>query len=313
MGLTDAGEREAAREELVEAFARFLALQRGHSPHTVRAYLTDVGQLLDHLAQGAPAGDGPLAGLDLATLRAWLAEQRGRGMSRATLARRTAAVRTFCGWAFRAGHLEQDVGARLRSPRPDRHLPTVLAVDDTAHLLTAAEERAADDDPVHLRDWAALEMLYATGVRISELVGIDVPDVDARERTVRVIGKGDKQRVVPFGVPALRALTAWLDRGRPALAGPTSAQALFLGARGGRVDPRTLRGALHRLTAAAGVRDLAPHGLRHTAATHLLAGGSDLRTVQEVLGHTSLATTQRYTHITPERLLAAYSQAHPRA
>lgn len=313
MDLTDAGGREAAREELVEAFGRFLALQRGLSAHTVRAYLADVGQLLDHLVQGAPAGDGPLAGLDLATLRAWLADQRGRGMSRATLARRTAAVRTFCGWAFRAGHLAEDVGARLRSPRPDRHLPTVLDVDDTAQLLAAAAERAADDDPVHLRDWAALEMLYATGVRIGELVGIDVPDVDARERTVRVTGKGDKQRVVPFGVPAQRALGAWLDRGRPALAGPTSARALFLGARGGRVDPRTLRGALHRLTAAAGVRDLAPHGLRHTAATHLLAGGSDLRTVQEVLGHSSLATTQRYTHITPERLLAAYTQAHPRA
>jgi integrase/recombinase XerC len=313
MGLTDDGVREAAREELVAAFGRFLALQRGHSPHTVRAYLTDVGQLLEHLSHAAPAGDEPLAALDLATLRAWLADQRGRGMSRATLARRTAAVRTFCAWAFRAGRLEQDVAARLRSPRPDKHLPAVLAVDDTAQLLRAAEERAEDGDPVPLRDWAALEMLYATGVRISELVGIDVPDVDAGERTVRVTGKGDKQRVVPFGVPALRALTAWLDRGRPALAGPTSGRALFLGARGARVDPRTLRGALHRLTAVAGVRDLAPHGLRHTAATHLLAGGSDLRTVQEVLGHTSLATTQRYTHISPERLLAAYTQAHPRA
>ncbi|WP_127130705.1 tyrosine recombinase XerC [Georgenia sp. SYP-B2076] len=345
--------RAGTQDRLLEAFARFLTLQRGLSAHTVRAYLTDVGQLLDHVTAGrdtdAPdddveaAGDGgeapgdgaaptrddagapgaddgrdaagavDLTGLDLTTLRSWLADQQRRGMSRATLARRAAAVRTFCGWAYRAGYLPHDVGARLRSPRPDRHLPTVLAVDDAAHLLTTAQERAADDDPVHLRDWAALELLYATGVRVSELVGIDVSDVDARERTVRVTGKGDKQRVVPFGIPAQRALDAWLVRGRPTLATPASGGALFLGARGGRLDPRTVRGALHRLTAVAGVHDLAPHGLRHSAATHLLAGGSDLRTVQEVLGHTSLATTQRYTHVTPERLRASYLQAHPRA
>ncbi|GAA1623453.1 tyrosine recombinase XerC [Georgenia ruanii] len=308
--------RETDRERhdevpVLEAFTRFLGLQRGLSPHTVRAYVTDVGQLLEHL--GGDEDADPLARLDLTTLRAWLADQRRRGMSRATLARRTAAVRTFCTWAHRSGHLAQDVGARLRSPRPNRHLPTVLAVDDAAQLLAVAQDRAGDDDPVHLRDWAALELLYATGVRISELVGVDVPDLDAGERTVRVTGKGDKDRVVPFGVPARRALEAWLERGRPALAGPASARALFLGARGGRVDPRTIRGVVHRLTAVAGVPDLAPHGLRHSAATHLLAGGSDLRTVQEVLGHSSLATTQRYTHVTPERLLAAYTQAHPRA
>ncbi|MFH5822489.1 tyrosine recombinase XerC [Georgenia sp. AZ-5] len=313
--MNDAGAGRAASEEsLLEAFSRFLSLQRGLSVHTVRAYVADVTQLLDHLAGRQPADDVPaLAGLDLATLRAWLADQQRRGMSRATLARRSAAVRTFCTWAYRGGHLAEDVGLRLRSPRPDRHLPAVLAVDDAARLLETARQRADDDDPVHLRDWAALELLYATGTRISELVGVDVPDVDLRERTVRVTGKGDKERVVPLGVPAAGALETWLARGRPALAGPASGRAMFLGARGGRVDPRTLRGVLHRLTAVAGVHDLAPHGLRHTAATHLLAGGSDLRTVQEVLGHASLATTQRYTHVTPERLLAAYNQAHPRA
>ncbi|MDD9206178.1 tyrosine-type recombinase/integrase, partial [Georgenia sp. 10Sc9-8] len=176
-----------------------------------------------------------------------------------------------------------------------------------------ARARAEDRDPVRLRDWAALELLYATGVRVSELVGIDLGDLDLGERTVRVLGKGAKERVVPFGAPAARAVEAWSAHGRPALVGPRTGAALLLGARGGRLDPRTLRGVLHRLTAVAGVRDLAPHGLRHSAATHLLAGGSDLRTVQEVLGHASLGTTQRYTHITPERLRAAYSQAHPRA
>lgn len=338
--MATSGSVPASQEALLDAFARFLALQRGLSEHTVRAYLTDVTQLLDHLrtltrdpdadadadtATATDSGIAPsdpgvdadlaavLAAADLTALRSWLAGQQRRGMSRATLARRAAAVRTFSTWAAGAGHLPTDVGARLRSPRADKHLPTVLAVDDTARLLAAAEERAHGDDPVHLRDWAALEMLYATGIRIAELVGLDVGDVDHRERTVRVVGKGDKERVVPFGAPAQRALGEWLARGRPALAGPPSGAAVFLGARGGRVDARTLRGALHRLTALAGVRDIAPHGLRHTAATHLLEGGSDLRTVQEVLGHSSLATTQRYTHVTAERLRAVYSQAHPRA
>ncbi|PFG38493.1 integrase/recombinase XerC [Georgenia soli] len=296
-------------EAVLEAFGRHLRLQRNLSPHTVRAYLGDVTSLLAHLQQH----DVALTDLDLTVLRSWLVGQQRRGMSRSTLARRVAAVRTFCTWAARAGHLSTDVGARLRSPRPDRHLPVVLGVEDAAGLLGTAEERARDDDPVHLRDWAALELLYATGVRVSELVGIDVDDLDDAERTVRVRGKGDKERVVPFGLPALRAVTAWRERGRPRLGNPASGPALFLGARGGRLDPRTLRGVLHRLTAVAGVHDLAPHGLRHTAATHLLAGGSDLRTVQEVLGHSSLATTQRYTHVTPERLRAAYTQAHPRA
>lgn len=294
---------------VLEGFGRHLSLQRNLSAHTVRAYLGDVTSLLEHLHERGT----DLADLDLTALRSWLVGQQRRGMSRATLARRVAAVRTFCTWATRAGHLRSDVGARLRSPRPDRHLPAILGVEDAAGLLRTAEELAGDDDPVRLRDWAALELLYATGVRVSELVGTDVTDVDLAERTVRVTGKGDKERVVPFGVPAGRAVAAWLDRGRPRLTGRASGKALFLGARGARLDPRTVRGVLHRLTAAAGVHDLAPHGLRHSAATHLLAGGSDLRTVQEVLGHSSLATTQRYTHVTPERLRAAYTQAHPRA
>ncbi|MHB1289539.1 tyrosine-type recombinase/integrase [Georgenia sp.] len=337
--MTTSGSVPASQETLLDAFARFLALQRGLSEHTVRAYLADVTQLLDHLralaagaagtpadaaaTDGDPATSAPdderpdlpavLAAADLAALRSWLAAQQRRGMSRATLARRAAAVRTFSTWATGAGYLAGDVGARLRSPRADRHLPTVLAVDDAAGLLAAAQARADDGDPVHLRDWAALEMLYATGIRIAELVGMDVRDVDSRERTVRVIGKGDKERVVPFGIPAQRAVGEWLAHGRPALVGPWSGGAVFLGARGGRIDPRTVRGMLHRLTAVAGVRDIAPHGLRHSAATHLLEGGSDLRTVQEVLGHSSLATTQRYTHVSAERLRAVYSQAHPRA
>ncbi|MFC7405263.1 tyrosine recombinase XerC [Georgenia alba] len=300
---------DEADEHVLDAFARHLALQRNLSEHTVRAYLGDVGSLVAHLQESGAR----LAELDLTRLRAWLVGQQRRGMARATLARRVAAVRTFCTWAARAGHLPVDVGARLRSPRPDRHLPAVLDVAGAAALLEYAQVRAADDEPEHLRDWAALELLYASGVRVSELVGTDVGDLDLGERTVRVTGKGDKERVVPFGIPAARALDRWVERGRPQLVEPRTGSALFLGVRGGRLDPRTLRGVLHRLAAQAGVQDLAPHGLRHSAATHLLAGGSDLRTVQEVLGHASLATTQRYTHVTPERLRAAYTQAHPRA
>jgi len=309
------GEQVHETDALLAAFARHLELQRGLSEHTVRGYVSDVRSLLASLA---PEGDQEpaavdLAALDLTTLRAWLAGQAREGRSRATVARRAAAARTFCTWAHRQGHLTADVGRRLQSPRPDKRVPQVLAVDEAAHLLDLAEQVADDGDPAHLRDWAVLELLYATGVRVAELVGLDLDALDRRERTVRVLGKGGTERVVPFGVPADRALGEWLERGRPELVAPGSPPAVFLGARGGRLGVRAVRERVHRLTALAGVRDLAPHGLRHSAATHLLAGGSDLRTVQEVLGHASLATTQRYTHVTPERLRAAYTQAHPRA
>lgn len=301
-------------EELLHAYAGYLEAQRGMSPHTVRAYLGDAAQLLATLPprSGAPVETSDLGALDLTALRAWLAEQARRHMARATLARRSASARAFTAWAHRTRRLPSDPGLRLLAPRPDTVVPTVLAVDEAAALLDLARTRADDGDPVHVRDWAALELLYATGVRVSELVGIDIADIDLPQRLVRVLGKGGKERMVPFGRPAASAVQAWLDA-RPRLAGPTSPDALFLGARGGRLDVRQVRAVVHRLTALAGVRDLAPHGLRHSAATHLLEGGSDLRSVQEVLGHASLATTQRYTHISSERLRAAFAQAHPRA
>jgi len=261
---------------------------------------------------GAAVETSDLDRLDLTTLRAWLADQARRGLSRSTLARRSASARTFTAWAHRTGRLPTDPGLRLLAPRPDTVVPATLAVDEAAAVLDVARTRADDGDPAHLRDWAALELLYASGVRVSELVGVDVDDLDLDQRLVRVLGKGGKERMVPFGVPAARALREWLAA-RPRLVVPTSPHALFLGARGGRWDVRQVRAVVHELTALAGVRDLAPHGLRHTAATHLLDGGSDLRSVQEVLGHASLATTQRYTHISSERLRAAFRQAHPRA
>lgn len=297
----------------LDAFTRHLELERARSPHTVAAYRSDISDLL-RFVYGPDAGQGDPGELSLTALRAWLAEATAAGAGRATIARHAAAARTFSAWAARQGLLDGDPAARLASPKVANEVPTVLSPGDAARLLDAAREAAAGPEApaTVVRDWAAFELTYAAGLRISEVTGLDLRSIESATRTVRVRGKGDKERVVPYGIPAERALAAWLGR-RDELATSSSGGALFLGARGGRLDPRTLRGALHRLAARAGVKDLAPHGLRHSAATHLLEGGSDLRTVQEMLGHTSLATTQRYTHVTPERLRAAFAQAHPRA
>jgi integrase/recombinase XerC len=262
--------------------------------------------------QGEREGSG-LPTITLAHLRAWLAGLQAAGKSRATMARRAAAARTFLAWGARTGRISSDPGQRLAAPRPANVLPEVLSVAEAAAVLDLARLRADDSDPRHLRDWALAELLYATGARVSELMALDLGGVDRRQRLVRLMGKGSVERVVPFGVPADTALGAWLADGRPHLVGPRSGAAVFLGARGGRLDPRQARSAIHQLTALAGVRDAAPHALRHTTATHLLDGGSDLRTVQELLGHASLTTTQRYTHISTDRLWSAYRQAHPRA
>jgi integrase/recombinase XerC len=286
-------------------------VERDLTAHTVRAYLSDVHSLLDHatrLGLSAPAD------LDLRTLRSWLAKQQTTGCSRTTLARRATAARVFTAWLVRTGRAASDVGAPLGSPKAHRTLPPVLRVDEAADLVAAAIELAADDGPIGVRDVAVLELLYATGVRVGELVGADIDDLDADRRVVRVFGKGRKERTVPFGAPAAAALDRWLRDGRPRLARVDSGAALFLGARGGRLDQRTVRTLVHaRVAAVPGAPDIGPHGLRHTAATHLLEGGADLRSVQELLGHASLATTQLYTHVSSERLRRAYQQAHPRA
>ena len=292
-------------------YERHLAVERGLSPHTVRAYLGDVGAMLTHAAALGHADPGTL---DLRTLRNWLAQQQTLGRSRTTMARRATAVRVFTAWLLRTGRAETDPGAALGSPKAHRTLPDALRHDETRLLLDAAAERARDSGPLGLRDLAVLELLYATGIRVGELCGLDVDDIDHERRVVRVLGKGRKERSVPFGVPAREALDDWLARGRPSLAGPGSGPALFLGARGGRLDQRAVRTLVHaRLREVPGAPDLGPHGLRHTAATHLLEGGADLRSVQELLGHASLATTQIYTHVTTDRLRKAYQQAHPRA
>jgi integrase/recombinase XerC len=296
---------------LVEALAGYedhLRSQRDLSAHTVRGYVTDVVSLLDHLAR---RGGAQVDQLDLATLRSWLAQGRTRGHSRATTARHAAAARSFTAYLRRAGLLPEDAGLRLVSPKAHRTLPDVLAPDQARAVVESA---AGADDPAGLRDAVVLELLYASGIRVSELVGLDVDDVDRGRRLLRVLGKGRKERSVPYGLPAEAALDAWLTRGRPALVTPDSGPALLLGLRGRRLDPREVRRTVHAAVAAApGAPDLGPHGLRHSAATHVLEGGADLRSVQELLGHASLATTQIYTHVTVERLRAVHAQAHPRA
>jgi integrase/recombinase XerC len=302
----------AAHAAALHDFERHLRGERGLSPHTVRAYRGDVASLLDHAAR---LGIDDPALLELSTLRSWLARLQTSGRTRSTLARRAAAARVFTAWAFRRGLMATDPGRSLATARPARRLPAILGREVAAETLDgfADEIDAGGSSALLARDRAILELLYATGIRVGELVGLDVDDVDASRRVVRVLGKGGKERTVPMGIPAAQALDAWCARGRPALAHSRSGPALFLGARGGRVDPRTVRAMVHARLAAAGAPDMGPHGLRHTAATHLLDGGADIRSVQELLGHASLATTQIYTHVSVERLRATYERAHPRA
>ena len=230
------------------------------------------------------------------------------------MARRATAVRVFTAWLARTGRIPADVGASLRSPKAHQTLPPVLRQDEARELVTAAARLADDGSPLGLRDIAMLELLYATGVRVGELVALDIDDLDRSRRVARVFGKGRKERTVPYGQPAAKAVEVWLSRGRPQLVASGAGPALFLGARGGRIDQRAVRTLVHRRIAdVPGAPDIGPHGLRHTAATHLLEGGADLRSVQELLGHASLATTQLYTHVSTDRLRQAYRQAHPRA
>ncbi|MFK4089209.1 tyrosine recombinase XerC [Kribbella sp. NPDC020789] len=295
---------------LLTDYERHLTAERDLSKHSVRAYLGDIADLLDHLIR---LGHNDLESLDIRGLRSWLAKQQSLGKSRSTMSRRATAARVFTAWANRTGRITTDPGALLASPRPHKSLPGVLNLTDTRAVLDAAAVAADDGSPVGLRDLAIMELLYATGIRVGELCALDIDDVDTSRRVVRVFGKGRKERAVPYGVPASEALDRWLTEARPQLARSGSGPAVFLGARGGRIDQRAVRRLVHERIAVVEAPDLSPHGLRHTAATHLLEGGADLRSVQELLGHASLATTQIYTHVSTDRLRKAYEQAHPRA
>ena len=295
----------------LDAFAQYLSAERAVSPHTLRGYLGDVRSLLSHAAS---EGAVRLQDLELGTLRRWLGAQSQEGAARSTLARRSASVRVFTAWAMAEERITTDPALRLKAPKREQSLPGVLQAGQLTRLLSTLEEAAAEGAPLALRNRANVELLYATGVRVGELAGLDVDDLDPDRRTLRVIGKGNKERTVPYGVPAALAVDDWLRRGRPLVVRDNSGPALFLGVRGGRVDQRQVRAMVNDLFAGLGDTSASgPHALRHSAATHLLDGGADLRAVQEILGHSSLATTQIYTHVSVDRLRKSYQQAHPRA
>jgi len=298
--------------EIRDAFLKYLEAERNLSVHTIRAYLGDLDSFFEHLEK---LDITDFSKLELSHIRSWLANQQVKGGARTTLSRRAVSIRLFTKWATKKGYLTKDVGATLATPKGARTLPDVLNVADAGLAMDALATRVAEEDgPIAKRDCAMVEVLYASGARVSELCGLDLQDIDYERNTIRVIGKGNKERTIPLGNPAMRALDAWLKDGRPSLAGDKSDRAVFLGARGKRIDQRTVRTVVyHALEALEGAVKLGPHALRHSAATHLLEGGADLRTVQEILGHASLATTQIYTHVSTERLQKAFKQAHPRA
>jgi integrase/recombinase XerC len=299
-------------QEILKAFNRHLTSERDLSVHTVRAYIGDLESLLAHLET---LKVDQIAQLELNHLRSWLANQQIKGGARTSLSRRITSIRLFTKWAVKNNYLAKDVGTTLATPKGHRILPGVLEIDEAKTAMDSLATRASEEQtPLSLRDVAIVEMLYATGARVGELCGLDFNDIDYDRQTIRVLGKGNKERTIPFGNPALRALTSWLKQGRDQIAQTHSGEAVFIGARGKRIDQRTVRTVVYEaLSAIEGIERMGPHALRHSAATHLLEGGADLRTVQEILGHASLATTQIYTHVSTERLQKAFKQAHPRA
>ena len=293
-------------------YTRHLEKERNLSEHTIRAYVGDLDSFFAHLTlQKVPS----IGDITLAHIRAWLATQQVKGGARTTLSRRATSIRLFTKWAFKNGFLAKDVGATLATPKAHRTLPDVLSVSDATTAMDSLATRVAEEESaLSIRDCAIVELLYATGARVSELCGLDIDDIDYSRNTIRVLGKGNKERTIPLGAPAMKALENWLTKARLEVATDKSANAVFLGARGKRIDQRTVRTVVYEaLSALEGLQKLGPHALRHSAATHLLEGGADLRTVQEILGHASLATTQIYTHVSTERLQKAFKQAHPRA
>ena len=295
---------------LVTQYEEHLALVRNLSDNSIRGYVTDLESFLKHMEK---LGIVEFNQLEIEHIRSWLANLQSTGVARATLTRRIVSIRAFTNWAAANGWLTSDLGANLSVPKPHKVLPEVLNVNEAATVIKSLEVKAAEEPSAeNIRDLAMLEVLYGSGIRVSELCGLNLSDIDNSRNTLNVIGKASKQRVVPLGIPAMKALSNYLSTARGELVNQLSASAVFLGSRGKRIDQRTVREVVYEAMKSVGV-SMGPHGLRHTAATHLLEGGADLRTVQEILGHASLSTTQIYTHVSPERLQSAYKQAHPRA
>lgn len=296
--------------ELIAAYEEHLVLVRNLAENSIRGYVSDLESFLKHMEK---LQINEFSQLELTHIRSWLAELQSSGAARSTMARRIVSIRAFTYWAASQGWIRSDLGSELAIPKPHRTLPEVLDIADTKTVLASSQMRVDEDPtPLAIRDLALLEVLYASGIRVSEICGLNIRSIDESRNTLQVMGKGSKERVVPIGIPAVDALRHYLERARPELAREKSGNAVFLGSRGSRIDQRTVRQVVYEAMAAIGSK-MGPHGLRHTAATHLLEGGADLRTVQEILGHSSLATTQIYTHVSPDRLQKAFEIAHPRA
>jgi len=299
-------------EKVLGEYTHHLTKERSLSEHTTRAYLGDLTSFFDNL-ELQKVDD--LSDVTIAHIRSWLATQQVKGGARTTLSRRAVSIRLFTKWATKKGFLAKDIGLTLATPKGHRTLPEVLSVADATVAMDSIATRVAEEESAtSIRDCAILEVLYASGARVSELCGLDLDDIDYQRNTILVLGKGNKERTIPLGNPAMKALNNWIKRARSEMANGASGEAVFLGVRGKRIDQRTVRTVVYEaLEALEGAQRLGPHALRHSAATHLLEGGADLRTVQEILGHASLATTQIYTHVSTERLQKAFKQAHPRA
>jgi len=299
--------------DVVKNFVTYLEIEKNRSPNTVRTYKTDLELFLEF---ASATGIKNLDSLELNTFRLWLADQKKKGSSNSTISRRSSTVRVFSTWAFQKGLINTNPAVRLISPRVNRTLPNVLAQKQASNLMQTSSNLIDEEDSVaiRMRDHAILEVLYSSGIRVSELTGLDIKDLYLTRCTMRVIGKGNKERVVPFGHPAKEAIQTYLTNARSELANEKSGNALFLGTRGKRLDTRQVRRILtSAISRVEGLVNFSPHDLRHSAATHMLEGGADLRIVQELLGHSSLATTQKYTHVTIERLREVFANAHPRA
>lgn len=299
-------------EKVLGEYTHHLTKERSLSEHTTRAYLGDLTSFFDNL-ELQKIDD--LSNLTIAHIRSWLATQQVKGGARTTLSRRAVSIRLFTKWATKKGFLAKDIGLTLATPKGHRTLPEVLSISDATVAMDSLATRVAEEESAtSIRDCAILEVLYASGARVSELCGLDLDDIDYQRNTILVLGKGNKERTIPLGNPAMKALNNWIKNARSEMANGASGEAVFLGVRGKRIDQRTVRTVVYEaLEALEGAQRLGPHALRHSAATHLLEGGADLRTVQEILGHASLATTQIYTHVSTERLQKAFKQAHPRA
>ena len=296
--------------ELIAAYEEHLVLVRNLAENSIRGYVSDLQSFLQHLEK---IEISEFSDLELTHIRSWLAELKAAGISRSTMARRIVSIRAFTHWAASQGWIQSDLGADLAIPKPHRTLPEILDIADTEIVIASMQTRAEEEPtPLTSRNLAMIEVLYGSGIRVSELCGLDIRSIDQGRKTLQVLGKGSKERVVPLGIPAMRALNNYLTQARPELVNEKSRNAVFLGSRGDRIDQRTVREIVYQAVSAVG-STMGPHGLRHTAATHLLEGGADLRTVQEILGHSSLATTQIYTHVSPDRLIKAFKDAHPRA